>query len=102
MYQVISKFVTTTTFMNYPVRFSHPPKNWSHDKENDLGLVKTVKVELQILATNRDAAEKLPQHLKYSQKWLSDILEIYEACGAQRFQAIKVCKFVWGMSLKFI
>ena len=47
-----------------------------------MGPVKTVKVELQILATNRDAAEKL----------LSDILEIYDACGAQRFQAIKVCK----------
>ena len=74
--------------MNYPVRFSHSLRKIG--QKNDLGQVKTVKVELQILATNRDAAEKLPQHLKYSQKWLSDILEIYEACGAQRFQAIKV------------
>ena len=91
--------MTTTTFMNYPVRFSHYPKNRSHDKKIDLGLVKTVKVELQILATNRDAAEKLPQHLKYSQKWLSDILEIYEACGAQRFQAIKVSVTIWAVLL---
>ena len=88
MYQVISKFVTNTTFMNYPARFSN--KNFFTGKFALEMSVKTIKVELEILATNRNAAEKLPQHLKYSQKWLSDILEIYEACGAQCFQAIKV------------
>ena len=56
---------------------------------------KTISVELQILATNREAAEKLPQHLKYSQKWLTDILGIYQACGAQPFQAIKVRRAIY-------
>ena len=105
MYQIISKFVTNTTFMNYPVRFSKSLNVWTVESVRSQTVcsspnsptfadlkspLKTKIVELQILTTNRNTAEKLPQHLKYSQKWLNNILEIYKECGAQRFQAIKV------------
>ena len=51
---------------------------------------KLFSVELQISSTNRNEAEKLVQHLKYSQKWLEDVLLFYEASGSKRFQSIKV------------